>query len=187
MNDLELIKAFAEIEGVKVYRICGDGSGWRTSSGSLLYNPITDQQEIARIMNEEMQAKHETKPEQLIYTPEIALTHSKPEPEMLCRVEYKHFLTDSITVDEITFKFETDKEICVIGKDGIIEIIDNEWFIAFHPISTKTELEIAQEKQIDNLLPMVDFIGGDTDLNRARLIKLQENGELAEIALPLEK
>ena len=42
MDDLELIKAFAEIEGVKVYRICGDGSGWRTSSGSLLYNPITD-------------------------------------------------------------------------------------------------------------------------------------------------
>jgi len=203
---------------------------------------ITDQQEIARIMNEEMQAKHDaladstaqinnaayvqsieegdngkaviTKPksfidpaiagsaqavcdafkslakkakEQLIYTPEIALTHGKPEADMLCRVEHGVALDDDIKINTVTFKFETDSEICVLDKDGHIDAIDKEWFIAYHPISTKTELEVAQEKQIDNLLPMIDFIGGDTELNRARLIKLQENNELSEIVLPLEK
>jgi hypothetical protein len=123
----------------------------------------------------------------LIYTPEIALTHVKPEPDMLCRVEHGVALDDDIKIDTVTFNFETDAEICVLDKDGHIDAIDKEWFIAFHPISTKTELEIAQEKQIDNLLPMIDFIGGDTELNRARLVKLQENNELAEIVLPLEK
>ena len=174
---------------------------------------ITDQQEIARIMNEEMKqpftsglSAKETKDsiirisesllewsesmkrnEQLVYTPEIALTHGKPEPDMLCRIEHKYFTSEEITVDTVTFKFETDKEFCCIDEDGLGKFIDKEWFIAFHPISTKTELEIAQEKQIDNLLPMIDFIGGDTELNRSRLVKLQENNELAEIVSPLEK
>jgi len=167
-----------------------------------LTNELCNKNDPALIRLGEMAKKHNLKnhPEQLIYTPEIALTHGKPEPEMLCRVEHKHFLTDRFAVDEhkhfltdrfavdeLTFKFETDKEICLIGKDGSIAIIDKEWFIAFHPISTKTELEAAQEKQIDNLLPMIDFIGGDTELNRARLVKLQENNELAEIVSPLEK
>ena len=127
------------------------------------------------------------KPKQLVYTPEIALTHSKPEPDMLCRVEHKYCLSDDISVDTVTFKFEADNEFCCIDKDGCVLPIDKEWFIAFHPISSKTELEIAQEKQINKLLPMIDFIGGDTELNRARLVKLQENGELSEIVLPLEK
>jgi hypothetical protein len=122
---------------------------------------------------------------QLIYTPEIALTHGKPEADMLCRVEHGVALDDDIKINTATFKFETESEICVLDKDGHIDAIDKEWFIAFHPISTKTELEIAQEKQINKLLPMIDFIGGDTELNRARLVKLQENNELAEIVLPL--
>jgi hypothetical protein len=127
------------------------------------------------------------KHEQLIYTPEIALTHGKPEADMLCRVEYKQCMSGDFSVDTVTFKFETDKEICIIDEDGCIDAIDKEWLVAFHTISTKTELELAQEKQIDKLLPMIDFIGGDTELNRTRLVKLQENGELAEIVLPLEK
>ena len=172
---------------------------------------ITGQQEIARIMNEEMKqpfvaglSAKETKEsiirisesllewsesmkrnEQLVYTPEIALTHGKPEADMLCRIEHVNCYSEEISVDTVTFKFETDKEFCCIDSDDLGLFIDKEWFIAFHPISTKTKLEIAQEKQIDKLLAMIDFIGGDTGLNRARLVKLQENGELAEIALPL--
>jgi len=140
-----------------------------------------------------MQAEHDKaateqpKTEQLIYTPEIALTHGKPEPDMLCRVEHGVALDDDIKINTVTFKFETDSEICVLDKDGHIDAIDKEWFIAFHPISTKKELEIAKEKQIDRLLAMVDFIGGDTTDNRARLEYLQYNNELPEIILPLEK
>ena len=140
-----------------------------------------------------MQAEHDKaateqpKPEQLIYTHEIALTHGKPEADMLCRVEHGVALDDDIKINTVTFKFETDSEICVLDKDGHIDAIDKEWFIAFHPISTKKELEIAKEKQIDRLLAMVDFIGGDTTDNRARLEYLQYNNELPEIILPLEK
>ena len=42
MNDIELIKAFAEIEGIEVYMVLGCKGEWHTSKGSFPFNPITD-------------------------------------------------------------------------------------------------------------------------------------------------
>ena len=130
--------------------------------------------------------REETK-DQLKYTAEIALTHNKPEIDMLCRIEHDAPLI-GLTVDEFTLKFETDKEYSGLDKDGYCLAISKDAFIAFHAfheVDGRGEMQIAQEKQIDDCCSYL--IDEGVLLDPIALKLLQKNGMLSETLLPLEK
>lgn len=106
-----------------------------------------------------------------------------PQADEKCRIEYMDQYKGRLTVVEFTFKFETDREYCGLDKKGYCLSVPKADFIAWHPVDERSELDIAKEKQIINVLNAVNHSEYLVSRESVRLI--QDQGMLAEIVLPL--
>ena len=102
------------------------------------------------------------------------------------RIEYRYLLEEIPVIDVFTFQFETEIEICVIDSDGHIIPIDKECFIAYHPLLD--EMEVAKERQVNFTVNEVMTWSSSRYDDALKLVnRLQVNGYLAEITLPIAK
>ena len=71
---------------------------------------------------------------QQIFTKECKQLIGKPEPGMLCKIEFFYRSGWAFEVNTVTYIAETEKQICCIDHNGLYLIVNKHRFIAFHTI-----------------------------------------------------
>ena len=71
---------------------------------------------------------------QQIFTKECKRLIGKPEPGMLCKIEYFRRGGWAFEIESVTYIAETKKQICCIDHNVLYKIVNKHRFIAFHTI-----------------------------------------------------